>query len=180
MIRAGGFDEKACASWSRSRAASMASRARPKPLVGQVPATPCGQRLAWASAASSWKNASRRRSSLNRPKWPECVHTPFTQPSARGSALQTPASFPYMQGYAASPDRGTWHKLRHSGRRSPRCSRAFFPAWWGGAWSTETGERRKIEDVLLVPGTARVAYATITDYEPRLEVWDEAEAEVLR
>jgi hypothetical protein len=44
-----------------------------------------------------------------------------------------------------------------------------------------TGERRRIEDVLLVPGTARVAYATLHDNdERRLEVWDEGEAEVLR
>ena len=43
-----------------------------------------------------------------------------------------------------------------------------------------TGERRRIVDVLLVPGTARVAYATVTASEPRLEVWDEFEAEVVR
>jgi hypothetical protein len=44
----------------------------------------------------------------------------------------------------------------------------------------ETGERRLIEDVLLVPGTGRVAYATVPADEPRLEVWDELEAEVIR
>jgi len=44
----------------------------------------------------------------------------------------------------------------------------------------ETGERREIRDVLLVPGTARVAYATVTADEPRLETWDESEAEVVR
>ena len=44
----------------------------------------------------------------------------------------------------------------------------------------ETGARRQIEGVLRVPGTARVAYATMPDDEPRLEVWDELEAEVIR
>jgi hypothetical protein len=33
--------------------------------------------------------------------------------------------------------------------------------------------------VLLVPGTARVAYATMPEDEPRLEIWDEFEAEVI-
>jgi hypothetical protein len=43
----------------------------------------------------------------------------------------------------------------------------------------DTGERRRIEDVLLVPGTARVAYMTLTE-DGRLELWDEAEATVIR
>jgi hypothetical protein len=44
----------------------------------------------------------------------------------------------------------------------------------------ETGERRRIEDALLVPGTARVAYATMVEDAPRQEMWDEFEAEVVR
>jgi hypothetical protein len=43
-----------------------------------------------------------------------------------------------------------------------------------------TGERQRIADVLLVPGTGRVAYAVVTEgAESRLELWDEREADVL-
>jgi hypothetical protein len=60
--------------------------------------------------------------------------------------------------------------------------RSVLPSLVGRcALNLDTGERRRIEDVLLVPGTGRVAYATLHENdERRLEVWDEFEAEVLR